>query len=301
MTRLSGLHILLTYRCLSQCDHCFVWGGPDQSGVFALEDLYRVLDQARQVPTLRTIYFEGGEPFLYYPLLVEGVRAAADRGFSVGLVTNGYWATSIGDALVWLEPLAGMVQDLSVSTDLFHSTMADSPESRNLLAACQELDIPADTIRCAVPAEGGTAARRGAPVEGGEIMFRGRAAARLANRVPHRPWTTFEECPHEDLEDPDRVHLDPGGNLHLCQGLLMGNLFDRPLAEIVEGYQAADHPIAGPLTAGGPAELVRIYDLAHEAAYADACHLCYAARLALRARFPAYLAPDAMYGVGATA
>ena len=46
MTRLNGLHILLTYRCLSACDPCFVWGSPDQNGVFTLESLHRVLDQA---------------------------------------------------------------------------------------------------------------------------------------------------------------------------------------------------------------------------------------------------------------
>ena len=49
MTRLNGLHILLTYRCLSACDHCFVWGGPDQTGVFTLESLYRVLDRRAPV------------------------------------------------------------------------------------------------------------------------------------------------------------------------------------------------------------------------------------------------------------
>jgi MoaA/NifB/PqqE/SkfB family radical SAM enzyme len=300
MIRLSALHFLLTYRCLSECDHCFVWGSPEQTGVFTLSDILRVLDQARQVPSIRSVYFEGGEPFLFYPLLVEGARAAAARGFSVGVVTNGYWATTTEDALTWLAPLADVLSDVSVSTDLLHFDVAVSAESRHVLAACEQLDIPASTIACDVPAglEGAPAARHGAPVEGGEIMFRGRAAARLAPRVPHQPWASFDECPHEDLEDPGRVHLDPAGNLHLCQGLVMGNLFERPLAEIVEAYEAADHPIAGPLAAGGPSELVRIYDLPHEPAYADACHLCYEARSRLRARFPEWLRPAQMYGEG---
>jgi hypothetical protein len=80
----------------------------------------------------------------------------------------------------------------------------------------------------------------------------------------------------------------------------MGNLFDRPLTEILDTFEAADHPIAGPLAAGGPTELVRVYDLPHADAYADACHLCYTARAQLRSRFPIALAPDAMYGVGLT-
>ena len=47
---------------------------------------------------------------------------------------------------------------------------------------------------------------------------------------------------------------------------------------------------------GGPAELVRRYDLTCRGNYCDACHLCDTARHALRERFPEVLAPDQMYG-----
>ena len=39
MIRISGLHLLLTYQCTYECDHCFVWGSPWQSGVFTVERL----------------------------------------------------------------------------------------------------------------------------------------------------------------------------------------------------------------------------------------------------------------------
>ena len=77
----------------------------------------------------------------------------------------------------------------------------------------------------------------------------------------------------------------------------MGNLWQRPLKEIVADYAPGTHPIIGPLMEGGPAALVRHYDLPHEEAYADACHLCYLARDALRPGFSEYLAPDVVYGV----
>jgi hypothetical protein len=38
-------------------------------------------------------------------------------------------------------------------------------------------------------------------------------------------------------------------------------------------------------------------NLPHQAHYADACHACYSARLALREKFPEFLAPDQVYGV----
>jgi hypothetical protein len=77
----------------------------------------------------------------------------------------------------------------------------------------------------------------------------------------------------------------------------VGNVLQTSLRAICETYDPDAHPIAGPLLAGGPVELVRRYEVPHEEAYAGACHLCYEARRALRARFPEVLAPDQMYGV----
>ncbi|MEW6747944.1 MAG: hypothetical protein AB1486_34935 [Planctomycetota bacterium] len=57
-----------------------------------------MLDEARKIPSVQWIYFEGGEPFLYYPILIEGSRIAKEMGFKTGLVTNAYWATTEGDA-----------------------------------------------------------------------------------------------------------------------------------------------------------------------------------------------------------
>jgi hypothetical protein len=128
-------------------------------------------------------------------------------------------------------------------------------------------------------------------------MFRGRAAANLASRVQGHPWNSFTRCAHEDLVDPGRVHLDPLGNLHICQGIIIGNLFQQRLKDICESYRPEQHPICGPLLEGGPVALVEEYNLPHAGAYADACHLCYEARLALRPRFADVLAPDQMYGV----
>jgi len=87
------------------------------------------------------------------------------------------------------------------------------------------------------------------------------------------------------------------GNIHICQGITLGNLFQTPLRALCEGYDPEQHPITGPLLAGGPAELARHYNLPHKAAYADACHLCYHSREALRPQFPDALGPDQMYGV----
>jgi MoaA/NifB/PqqE/SkfB family radical SAM enzyme len=296
--KLAGIHFLLTYQCLYECDHCFVWSGPRQPGTMTTEVVERVLSQADDLGTVEWVYFEGGEPFLYYSALLACVRKAAALGYKVGLVSNAYWATDPADALLCLEPFEGLVQNLSISTDLYHGDELVSPQAVHAVAAAKRLGISACTITIAQADDGEAAASRGqVPAGASRVMFRGRAAEKLAGTVGHAAWSGFDHCPHEELRDPDRLHVDPLGHLHVCQGISIGNVFERTLEEICRSYDPESHPIVGPLLRGGPAELVREHVLPHAERYADACHLCYEARSALRHEHEETLAPAQVYGV----
>jgi hypothetical protein len=287
--RLSGLHLLLTYQCIYECDHCFVWGGPRQEGTMPLRTVEFALRQAQEIKGLEWIYFEGGEPFLFYPLLVEGVEMAAGSGFKVGIVSNAYWATDGVDADRWLRPFEGKVQDFSISGDQYHGDEAISGNVANALAAAEEIGIPAAVITIAQPGE--------EPPPGSYcVRFRGRAAAELAGRAEQLAAGRFTACEHEELREPSRLHLDPLGNLHVCQGIAIGNIFRTPLKEICESHDPGSHPIIGPLLEGGPVELARRYGLEPAETYADCCQMCDELRRTLRERFPELLAPDQMYG-----
>lgn len=294
---LSGLHLLLTYECNYQCEHCFVWGGPTQTGTMTVETIEHILGQADALGTVEWIYFEGGEAFLYYDTLLAGIRLAKKSGFKVGIVTNAYWASTDADATKWLKPIAGLIDDLSISSDAYHGGGENPDPPETARRAAKQLGMPVDFIRVAEPGAADVPGAAGRlPAGESAVLYRGRAAELLASRVDAQPWEQFTECPWEDLREPERVHVDPFGHLHVCQGISIGNLLQRPLAEIMREYDADKHPIVGPLLAGGPAEIVRKYDLAHEDGYADHCHLCYRSRCALRGRFPDVLTPDQMYG-----
>ena len=298
--KINSLHVLLTYVCNYECDHCFVWGSPQQSGTFTLAQLENVFEQAQEVHTIKGFDFEGGEPFLFHPILVRAVQRATELGYATGIVSNGYWAENVGDAMAWLAPLvdAGL-NEILVSSDIFHGEELDDLDDHPAILAGEQLGLPAGSITIEPPTgyRDPTEFQPGDPVTGGGVMFRGRAAVKLTEGMPLTSWDSFPECPYENLTDPGRVHLDPLGNLHLCQGIVMGNLFEEPLQEILADYNPYEHPIVGPLLNGGPTALVQEYDLAHEDGYADACHLCYTARLVLRDRFPALLRPEQAYGV----
>ncbi len=298
---LTGIHFLLTYMCNSECDHCFVYSGPTAKGTFTLSQIRKVLDEATKIGTIKWIYFEGGEPFLFYPLMLEGIKIARSMGFNVGVVTNAYYATSEEDAELWLDPLCKLeISDLSISDDSFHYEEEKNNPAKRTLAAAKKLGLPVNSIcieRPTVKTDIDEKQAKGVPVIGGGAMFRGRAVGKLVEGLPQRWWEEFTECPYENLKEPERVHLDSSGNVHLCQGLSMGNMWENPLSILVRNYNADSHPICRPLVRGGPALLAKEYDVEHEDKYVDACHFCYLLRLALIDRFPQYLAPRQVYGL----
>ena len=298
---LTNVHILLTYQCTFECDHCFLYSGPFAEGTMTLQQIRQVLDESVIIGSVEWIYFEGGEPFLFYPLLIEGVKLARDMGFRVGIVTNGYWAISEKDAELWLKPLHDCgLDDLSISDDLFHYREEGNNSAKRALMAARKLNMETSPICIKKPfveQQPGQGQVKGASVVGGGAMFKGRAVEKLTAGLPRRPWRDLIECPHEELKSPSRVHVDPYGHVHACQGISMGNMFKTSLSEIINGYKAELHPICGSLAKGGPAALAKQYGVKHQEKYIDECHFCHLIRHSLIDRFPQYLAPRQVYGL----
>ena len=295
---LTGIHFLLTYNCNFECDHCFLYCGPNAKGTFTIGKLRGVFDEIAKIKTIEWIYFEGGEAFLYYPLMIEGLKIARDMGLKTGIVTNSYWALSDEDAELWLKPLHELgVSDLSISDDLFHCDDEKNSPAKCALSAGKKLGMPAGSI-CIDNISVDTQAENpdGTPVVKGALL-KGRAVEKLTEGLPTQSYDKFVECSNEDLRNPSRVHIDPYGYVHLCQGLVMGNLWETPLSELVANYDPHKHPICGPLLKGGPALLAETYDIEHEDEYVSACHFCYLMRLALLDKFPEHLAPRQVYGL----
>ena len=298
---LKSIHFLLTYNCNFQCDHCFLYCGPDSEGTFTIRQLRQVYDEIKKIETIKSVCFEGGEPFLYYPLMLEGIRIANELGLKTSVVTNAYWSTEIDDAALWLEPLRKLgVSDISLSDDQFHGSDDEESPAKIAKKAAEKMRLPGGTICIEAPRvekDGNGEQMKGEPVVGGGVMFKGRAVEKLTGGLPQKHWEKFISCPFEDLENPGRVHLDAFGNVHLCQGLSIGNIWKVPLSSLIKNYHPASHPICGPLVEGGPALLAKEYSVKHEDSYINECHFCYLIRRALIDEFPQFLSPRQVYGL----
>jgi len=284
---LTGIHFLLTYRCSAACDHCFVWGSPEQSGVMSADDIDAYLIGASDLGTITSAAIEGGEPFVYYDELLAAVEVCHRHGLPVDVLSNCFWARSEQDAENALVPLvrAGLTK-LLTSTDVFHTVYVPSERVDTAIAVAERLGIGTGKMVSRIES----------------VMFRGRAAHALAPKDTREgvAWQECPTCPKEALASPRRVHLDRHGNLHACQGISIGNAASQSIADVARAYDPEAHPIVGALLRGGPTQLARMAmedGFSPEERYVDACHLCYESRRALRPRHPRELGPDEMYGI----
>jgi organic radical activating enzyme len=294
---LEGVHLLLTYKCIYECDHCFIWGSPRAVGTMSSKQVAEILRQASQIESVKRVYFEGGEPFLFYPVLLEGVRLAKKQGFEIGIVSNAYWATEPQDADMWLRPLSQIgVEDLSISADEHHGSAEEARNARTAIAAARRLRMPSQLMK--VKDIEFYSCHSSSKADEGDLMFRGRAAVELAPKVGKKPWRSFDSC-GEEPPKIGRVHVDAFGNVQFCQGITVGNLWKKPLKKIMEDLDPEKHPVIGPLIRGGPSNLSRELEIRPKRGYADGCHLCYEIRCAARKRgmLPGVLRPDQAYGV----
>ena len=189
------------------------------------------------------------------------------------------------------------MSDLSISDDVYHYGKSEENLAKYAYEAAKDLGLPVGKITIEDPKEYMKEIEwKGKPVTEGKVQFKGRAVEKLVEEVPRKHWTEFDKCLGEDFLNQKRVHIDPFGYVHVCQGITIGNMNQTPLSELIASFDPQKHPICAPILQGGPAELARKYNVDHEQEYVDECHLCYCTRVKLRKKFREVLSPDQMYG-----
>ena len=298
---LTQIHILLTYTCNYECDHCFLYCSSEAKGTFTLDQIKTLIHEAHKIGTIEWFYFEGGEPFLFYPLLIESIKLAKNAGYKVGIVSNGFWATSSSNAELYIQSIEALkVDELMVSNDSYHygdeidnfATVAvDTGESSSCVVYQSAIDPPRVTD------ERKSEYDKAMPIVDSDVMFRGRAADLLTPGLPTKPWNELQECPYEDLVNPTRVHIDAYGNVQICQGLNIGNCWSESLSKIVSEYEPSQNPICSALNRGGPAQLIKEMGMKIDTEFVDECHACYVVRKQLLEKYPIILGPPQVYGI----
>ena len=299
----GGIHLLLTYKCNASCDHCFLSCGPERSGLISLDEARKYLSDAVDMPYINHFFIEGGEPFLY-PELLNGMAAEITaRGYWLGVLTNGFWACSDISARDALAPLeAAGIGSLGVSTDAWHNRYVPIERAERAVRIAGEMGLDADLMVCTGGPEHSSVRDRlkedGYDFYTSDLICRGRASGSPPCRTGTHEWNSLTRC-SATFGGDSRVHIGPDGEIHLCQGLLLGrDARKEPLADIFAQFRLEDHPLCAALDSGGPAALARLameFGFIPESGYTDGCQLCHEARRHLLEHFPRLIGPTEMY------
>jgi hypothetical protein len=295
--------IILSYRCQSGCKHCLYNCGPHwEKAAMSPDALRQALEAIAIWPRTPRVHFTGGEPFLHFPLLLEGVRLATELGIGCYVETSASWCTDQAEAIERFAALrrAGS-QSILISCSPFHAE--NIPAARTLRAIRAALDVfGTDRVIVYLPSfleivqlfdverptplsryeeRFGPEGARRILWQGYGIISGGRSGYQLGHLTPTHPATVFAgaDC-KADILFAHHSHFDLYGNFisGFCGGLAVGSWHDLP--RIPADFQAGRYTaLIEVLLERGPYGLL---EMAREQygykplldGYAGRCHVC---------------------------
>ncbi len=317
---MSVLKIHLTYQCTAACEHCRFRCTTRTAPVVDSNLVMQVVTALKAENDLQLVVFLGGEPGLFPTLTHRLANAIRALNINVRVETNAFWATDDTAARQFLAPLYADGVSLMFSLDAFHVPFIPLERVEHAIRVSEELggaynleiaylnlaerNHPEDEQTDTLFAE--LTARLGFEPQAyrGNVLFNGRSTERLAGLVAEGRGVPDERCHavpwwfNGDLDTLELLILDPDGYLSKGCGIAIGNVKQTSVTEILQAYDAHNHPILSTLLTVGPLGLAQEagelgYVLKQD--YADRCHLCQEARQVLRVKYPEYLQPDQHY------
>jgi hypothetical protein len=266
------------------------------------EMLRQALEAVTLWPQRPQVHLTGGEPFLHFPLLLEGTRVAAQLGITCYVETSGAWCTDEDEAIERFATLreAGL-QAVLISCSPFHAERIPPIRTMRAIRAAlsvygshrvivyqpdflpivQQFDMERVTPLSRYEEEFGTEGAHRILWQGYGIISGGRSGYELGHLVPCAPVESFtrENCTGTLLY-AQHSHLDLYGNFisGFCGGLTVGDWRDLP--EVLADFQSGQYPpLVEILIERGPYGLFELeqeqYDYqALPEGYTGKCHLC---------------------------
>lgn len=109
------------------------------------------------------------------------------------------------------------------------------------------------------------------------------------NTIPQGGCTELSEClGKRGPMNPSMVWVDCYGNVMLCYGIIIGNVYTTPFAEIIQSYTPKQHRIASIIAEKGPKglyELAQSLHLETPQEFYDECDLCFSCRQLLQKHY----------------
>jgi MoaA/NifB/PqqE/SkfB family radical SAM enzyme len=271
---LTNLGLLITYKCQVACPHCVIGAGPTRKEEMKLDDMLSWIEQAAayREGQINAVCFTGGEPFYDLQRLKAALAFTDSRGMLPTAVTNAFWAESRERALEVLKELSEL-RVISVSADGYHQAQIPFERVQNALLAAKELGLVYDAAVCTEDENDPEYLRLLSRLE--QVIDKdristittfpgGRALARIKSfhyeMTTERPATACTGASTPTVFPDGRVYacIGPVIDLKTCHPLLLGNLKEKPLAEMLDAAEV--NLVVHLLRVWGPGRLLALLE-----------------------------------------
>lgn len=288
----------LTARCNAQCKMCYQAAGPKGSSyigdsALTLDDVVRVLDQARALPGLPDrVHFGGGEGFLDADMIIGAIAHASIMGFgAITAVSNCFWGSTPERAQTMAERLANAgLHQMEISWDVWHAPYVSAQRVANAVRALYAAGIQTNlrllTTRSVRAHEaydmlGQDIIEALDEVCVGNVLPTGKAAEEFAHADLYPGPELSRGCP-TNLN----LTINPAGRVAPCcsgadqtEALTFGDIRTQSLEDIVQSMQRS--ALLSTLVHEGAEPFLNLlrehgFDLAENEAFLGACHACWA-------------------------
>ena len=143
LIRPHTLSLITTHQCTAACDNCCFSCSPRVTAAIPVERLFSLIDEARDVDSIRVVVFTGGECFLLGSQLDALIKHAHTHGFTTRCVTNGYWGTSSQAANARANRLLSSgLSEINFSCGDHHAAFVPFERVLTAAEACLKVGIP---------------------------------------------------------------------------------------------------------------------------------------------------------------
>lgn len=306
---LKAITLLTNYNCTSQCKMCCFHCRPQSTGYMTLFQAKKIIYSVEKY-SIKSVSILGGESFLNLKSLLLIIKYAKERGKSVMVFTNGFWASSLSGAEKIISQLDEIgLDELRVSADGFHQEFVPFKSIVNIIKATQgkklrliientyflnprykKFNLTEEQTKLITPY-----------LNSGPTRDVGRASDSLLPLLPNK--NKKNKCKMVDwygkLDEVRAVNIDYLGFVTVCDGICIGNVNNSSLEQVLDSYTRQPHLIIDTLLSKGP---LGIFQLAQKNGFKKSldetksdCNLCYQSRQFLAKLYPNLLAPINCY------
>lgn len=308
--KLTGITFLPTYNCNAACSHCF-FDTKAEKMYMNTSVIDAIFKDSTTIKHLAWVHVSGGE-ILLEPNNCYELLTCIHSYFTknIGISTNAFWAKNKKTTYDTIQKLVSNgVTGIAVSADYFHSPCIPISNVKRAVQAIVEngirthcyimgarcnsdvtnsIDINNVCQHIAEHVKNNTNMPL-APTQIRSIGYGSTINIPKKPIIPNGMCTDLSEClGKRGPMNPSMVWVDCYGNVMICYGIIIGNVFKKDFSKIIADYSSKQNTIISIIAKQGPKGLYELAQTLHIPTpheFYDECDVCYTCRKALQSHF----------------